>query len=83
MQGQYIAKKLPAYAWSGLSRGGRKEDEHRGVFYKKHHRRIEDSGNFWLSETPHFPSSSSWNMSLPAWSPGPPLKPSTVPPSAT
>ena len=65
LQGQYIAEKLPEYAWFGLSRRGNKEDEHMGVFYKKSRLRVEDSGNFWLSETPNVPGSSSWNMSLP------------------
>ena len=64
-QGQYIVEKLPGYAWFGLSRRGNKEDEHMGVFYKTSRLRLEDSGNFWLSETPEVPGSSSWNMSLP------------------
>lgn len=65
LQGQYIVEKLPDYAWFGVSRRGNKEDEHMGVFYKKSRLRVEDSGNFWLSETPEVPGSSAWNMSLP------------------
>jgi endonuclease/exonuclease/phosphatase family metal-dependent hydrolase len=64
-QGQYIAEKLPDYAWFGLSRRGNREDEHMGVFYRKDRLTLIDSGDFWLSETPEKPGSISWNMSLP------------------
>jgi endonuclease/exonuclease/phosphatase family metal-dependent hydrolase len=36
-----------------------------GVFYRKDRLRAVESGNFWLSETPEVPGSSSWDMSLP------------------
>ncbi len=64
-QGQYIAEKLPEYAWFGVSRRGNREDEHMGVFYRKDRLKLVDSGNFWLSETPDTPGSMSWNVSLP------------------
>jgi endonuclease/exonuclease/phosphatase family metal-dependent hydrolase len=64
-QGEYIVEKLPQYAWFGVSRRGNQEDEHMGVFYAKDKLRVLESGNFWLSETPDEPGSSSWNMSLP------------------
>ncbi len=64
-QGQYIAEKLPQYAWFGIGRRGSREDEHMGVFYKKERLKLLDSGNFWLSETPDVPGSMSWNVSLP------------------
>ena len=64
-QGQYIAEKLPQYAWFGLSRRGNHEDEHMGVFYKKDKFRLLESGDFWLSEMPEKPASMSWNVSLP------------------
>ena len=64
-QAEYIVEKLPAYAWFGVSRRGNREDEHMGVFYKKDRLRLEDSGNFWLSETPDVPGSMSWDVSLP------------------
>lgn len=64
-QGEYIAGKLPEYAWFGLSRRGSHEDEHMGVFYCKDRLRVVESGDFWLSVTPEKPGSISWNMSLP------------------
>ncbi len=64
-QGQYIAEKLPEYAWFGISRRGNHEDEHMGVFYKREKLRLVDSGSFWLSETPDTPGSMSWDVSLP------------------
>lgn len=64
-QGQYIAEKLPAYTWFGVSRRGNREDEHMGVFYRKDRLKLVDSGNFWLSETPETPGSMSWDVTLP------------------
>jgi endonuclease/exonuclease/phosphatase family metal-dependent hydrolase len=65
LQGEYIVEKLPEYAWFGVGRRGDKTDEHMGVFYRKDRFELKDSGNFWLSETPEVPGSSSWDMSLP------------------
>jgi endonuclease/exonuclease/phosphatase family metal-dependent hydrolase len=64
-QGQYVAEKLPDYAWFGLSRRGNHEDEHMGVFYRKSALRLLDSGDFWLSPTPEKPASMDWKMDLP------------------
>jgi endonuclease/exonuclease/phosphatase family metal-dependent hydrolase len=65
LQGDYIVSKLPEYAWFGVSRRGNEQDEYMGVFYKKSALTLEDSGNFWLSESPSEPGSIAWNMSLP------------------
>jgi endonuclease/exonuclease/phosphatase family metal-dependent hydrolase len=65
MQGEYIVKLLPEYAWFGLSRRGNHEDEHMGVFYLKSRLKPVETGNFWLSETPDQPGSMSWNVTLP------------------
>ncbi len=64
-QGDYIVARLPEYAWFGVSRRGNEQDEYMGVFYKKDALTLEESGNFWLSETPSVPGSIAWNMSLP------------------
>jgi len=64
-QGDYIVSNLPEYAWFGISRRGNDQDEHMGVFYRKGALTLEDSGNFWLSESPSQPGSIAWNMSLP------------------
>ncbi len=65
LQGEYIAGKLPGYAWFGISRYGNHENEHMGIFYRKDRFRIVDSGNFWLSQTPDVPGSQSWGTDLP------------------
>lgn len=65
LQGEYIVSHLSGYKWFGLSRRGNHEDEHMGVFYRADRLKPVDSGNFWLSETPDTPGSSSWDMSLP------------------
>lgn len=64
-QGEYITGKASGYAWFGLSRRGNHEDEHMGVFYRRDRLKVIESGNFWLSETPEKPGSSSWDVSLP------------------
>jgi endonuclease/exonuclease/phosphatase family metal-dependent hydrolase len=60
-----MAEALPEYAWFGRSRRGDESDEHMGVFYRRDRLELIDSGDFWLSETPERPGSSSWSMSLP------------------
>lgn len=65
LQGDYITRRLPEYAWFGIGRTGTRDDEHMGLFYRKDRLRLRESGNFWLSETPQTPGSMSWNVSLP------------------
>jgi len=65
LQGDYIVAKLPAYAWFGEGRYGGQRDEHMGVFYRRDHLRVLDSGNFWLSDTPEVPGSISWGHPMP------------------
>jgi endonuclease/exonuclease/phosphatase family metal-dependent hydrolase len=62
LQAEYIVEKLPQYTWFGLSRRGNHEDEHMGVFYLKDRLKPVESGNYWLSETPEVPGSSSWGI---------------------
>lgn len=64
-QGEYIVENLPDYTWFGISRRGNHDDEHMGIFYKPDRLTLVQSGEFWLSETPDVPGSSSWDMSLP------------------
>lgn len=64
-QGDFIAEKLPAYGWIGVSRRGNTEDEYSALFYRADRFRVLEQGNFWLSDTPDKAGSSSWNMSLP------------------
>lgn len=64
-QAQYLAAQLPDYRWFGKGRRGDDSDEHMGVFYDSRALSVVESGDFWLSETPQVPGSSSWNTDLP------------------
>lgn len=50
----------PGYGRAGLGREGGDRGEHMAVFFDRTRLRAEESGNFWLSETPHVPGSVSW-----------------------
>ncbi len=50
-----MEKYLPQYTYYGVERGGDENDnksEMNGIFYLKDKYSLEDSGTFWLSETP-------------------------------
>ena len=67
-QGDFIAGRLPGYAWFGTGRRGAQgdaNDEYMGVFYRHAALRLLDSGNFWLSDTPGVPGSISWGNLYP------------------
>ena len=56
-----LNRRLPFYDWVGVERGKGGDplqggDEACPIFYLKSKFRAEDSGNFWLSETPDEPS---------------------------
>ena len=60
-QARYLAEHLPRYRWFGQGRRGGEGDEHMGVFYDSTVVALEQSGDFWLSDTPTIPGSISWN----------------------
>ena len=64
-QAAFITGRLPQLAWFGVSRSGRPDDEHMGVFYRRDRMRLVDSGHFWLSDTPGVPASISWGNLYP------------------
>lgn len=64
-QGDWLAARLPQYAWFGRDRRGGHGDEHMGVFYRTDRLRVLDSGDFWLSDTPGVPGSISWGHPFP------------------
>ncbi len=64
-QGDELVARLPKYAWFGEGRRGGEADEHMGVFYRRDHFRVLDSGNFWLSDTPEVPGSRTWGNLYP------------------
>lgn len=51
-----MALLLPEYAELGIGRGGGIEDEYAAILYLKERFNVDDSGTFWLSETPDTPS---------------------------
>lgn len=64
-QADYLRAHLPGYAFHGV---GREDGAARGEFvplmYRQDRFVLEDSGHFWLSETPDVPGSISWDSSL-------------------
>ncbi len=57
-----IRAALPQYAEIGVGReDGKTEGEYSAILYRKDHLALDDSGTFWLSDTPEVPGSISWN----------------------
>ncbi|NII09722.1 endonuclease/exonuclease/phosphatase family protein [Oleiagrimonas sp. C23AA] len=69
VQGNYVVDHLKNYVWFGIGRNGYNEDhddnEHMGVFYNTKRLKLLKSGNFWLSDTPDVPGSSTWGQPFP------------------
>jgi len=64
-QADYLAAQLPDYRWFGEGRRGGDDDEHMGVFYDSKAVALEQSGNFWLSDTPDVAGSITWGNLFP------------------
>ncbi|HAL22494.1 MAG TPA: endonuclease [Stenotrophomonas sp.] len=64
-QATYLAAHLPGYRWFGEGRRGGDGDEHMGVFYDSKVLAIEQSGDFWLSDTPDVAGSITWGNLYP------------------
>ncbi len=60
-QAKYLAEALPEYAWIGVGRDVGGKGEMAALFYRKDVLTVEESGHFWLSETPEVHGSRSWN----------------------
>lgn len=60
-QAEYLIEELPQYRWFGVGREADCGGEHMAVLYKKDTLAPIESGNFWLSDTPETPGTSSWN----------------------
>ena len=60
-----LSTALPGYDWVGQGREGGTEGEYMGLFYKKDRLRLKESGDFWLSDTPSVPGSTSWGNTIP------------------
>jgi endonuclease/exonuclease/phosphatase family metal-dependent hydrolase len=60
-----LLKALPDYAALGVGRDdGQAAGEHCAIFYRKNRFRAEESGTFWLSDTPDVPGSKSWGNQI-------------------
>lgn len=59
-QGRDIVDALPAYSWVGTGRGGGRDDEHMGLFWRRDRLTLIRWGEFWLSDTPEVAGSISW-----------------------
>lgn len=56
-----LQKALPEYAALGVGRDdGKSAGEHSAILYRKSRFSVEESGTFWLSDTPEVPGSKSW-----------------------
>ncbi len=65
-QADYFRQNLPEFEVHGTSRVPSDQgEEQSAVFFRKSRFEQEDSGHFWLSETPDVPGSKSWDSSLP------------------
>jgi endonuclease/exonuclease/phosphatase family metal-dependent hydrolase len=63
-QMNYLSRKLSGYQYVGVGRNnGKKKGEYAALFYKKSRLKVENSGYFWLSETPNIPGSTGWDAS--------------------
>jgi endonuclease/exonuclease/phosphatase family metal-dependent hydrolase len=65
LQAEFLTAGAPQYAWFGTGRFGDGCDKHVGIFYRWNALRLLDRGDFWLSETPDLPGSSSWEIIRP------------------
>ncbi|WP_345030332.1 endonuclease/exonuclease/phosphatase family protein [Ravibacter arvi] len=60
-----LEKLLPEFAWYGVPRVEGKSGEYTAIFYRKGRFTLEESGTFWMSETPDVKESKSWDAFYP------------------
>ncbi|GLX69778.1 endonuclease/exonuclease/phosphatase family protein [Paenibacillus glycanilyticus] len=60
-----LEPRLNEYDWVGQGRFGEHENEHNAIFFNRDELAMEESGQFWLSETPDVEASVSWESSFP------------------
>jgi endonuclease/exonuclease/phosphatase family metal-dependent hydrolase len=61
----FLHQHFPEYGVLGEARFGGRRDEYNAIFYRKSKFKVEASGNFWLSDTPHVPGSRHWGNLVP------------------
>ncbi|MEJ6829035.1 MAG: endonuclease/exonuclease/phosphatase family protein [Akkermansiaceae bacterium] len=58
----FLEKQFPGYQRVGVGRkDGKKAGEFSPIFFRKEHFELEDSGTFWLSDTPEVAGSITWD----------------------
>lgn len=60
-QADYVVEQLPHFRWFGVGREANGSGERMAILYRADRVSPIETGNFWLSETPGVPGSSSWN----------------------
>jgi len=65
LQAEYIQQRAPQYDWFGIGRFGNHDDKHVGIFFRNSRLTLTSHGDLWLSDTPHVPGSSSWDIIKP------------------
>ena len=60
-----LEKDLTDYGWVGEGREGGENNEFCAIFYHKKWLEVVENGQFWLSEQPSVPNSTSWESSYP------------------
>lgn len=65
-QRDFLAEHLPDFEYLGVGRDdGKEKGEMMALYYRRDRYQKQDSGHFWLSETPDVVGSRSWGTSLP------------------
>jgi endonuclease/exonuclease/phosphatase family metal-dependent hydrolase len=65
-QNAFLLERCPGYAAVGVARDdGKAKGEFSTLLYRSERFTLQDSGTFWLSETPAVVGSKSWDSSLP------------------
>jgi endonuclease/exonuclease/phosphatase family metal-dependent hydrolase len=61
----YIRSALPEYGEIGVGRDdGKTQGEYSAILYRKDRMDVNESGTFWLSDTPAIPGSTSWGNKI-------------------
>lgn len=60
-----LSDALPGYSWIGQGREGGVDGEYSAIFYRTDRLALMKSGDFWLSDTPKVPGSTSWGNHIP------------------